>query len=89
MASDLGVEDSYSYGFTGHHILKKGKKWNTFKSAVMKPVSTVKPAKKVDTLKLLEELSPPQSVLDYYSSLLDIPVVASHDSSDRTAIDFA
>ena len=53
----------------------------TFKSAVLPPVSTVKSAKKTRTLKFLKELSPPQSVLDFYSTLLDQQTTADQDRS--------
>ncbi|KAK3800283.1 hypothetical protein RRG08_025998 [Elysia crispata] len=36
--------NTYAANITSYPILKKGKKWETFKSAVLPPVSTVKSA---------------------------------------------
>ncbi|GFO04519.1 hypothetical protein PoB_003102400 [Plakobranchus ocellatus] len=80
--SGLGVKGTYSSNFTAYPVLKKGKKWDTFRSSVLPPVSSVKEAKKTDTLKLLQELSSSQSVLDYYTTLLDTPALANTGSSD-------
>ena len=54
--------------FCEHVILKKGRKWGQFKPAVTPMVNCVKPAKKHDVLKLIDEIGAPDTVRDFYNN---------------------
>lgn len=66
----LGIKQLYSGDFCYHSVLKRGKKWETFKPAVAPRMNCVKEAKKADVLKLLGELGVSQTACNFYEDAL-------------------
>ena len=81
--SCVGVKDTYSADLTTYSILKKGQNWDIFSPSLLPPKSHVKPAKRIDTLKLLMELQPPQDIVEFCNATLgDGPGPICDNSSD-------
>ncbi|KAK3780010.1 hypothetical protein RRG08_029706 [Elysia crispata] len=79
------MDDRLLYNGEGceHSVLKKGKKWASFRPAVLPPTSTVTEAKRKDVLNLLSVISAPIDVQEYYESALLIgEAPGSQDDED-------
>lgn len=66
----VGFKQLYSGDFCYHSLLKRGKRWETFKPALSPMVNCVKVAKKLDVLKLLCELGVVDAVRTFYEDAL-------------------
>ena len=56
---------------SAHSILKKNKKWKDFNNSPLPSKSNVKEAKKIDVLKLHEELNPPEATRLFCEAALE------------------
>ena len=65
----LLFKSSYNAGGCVHSILKKGKKWSNLQPDVIGIQSQVTTAKKKDVMKLLELISAPNDIVDFYNSI--------------------
>lgn len=66
----VGFKQMYSGDFCHHTLLKRGRRWETFKPALAPVVNCVKKAKKDDVLKLLGELGVNDTVRTFYENAL-------------------
>ncbi|CAL9701146.1 unnamed protein product [Knipowitschia caucasica] len=66
----VGFKPQYGGDFCYHSLLKRGKRWETFKPALAQRVNCVKAAKKADVLKLLGELGVGDAVTTFYTDAL-------------------
>ena len=81
-----GVSYTKSSDFSTYRysILKKGQNWDIFAPSILAPQSHVKTAKRIDTLKQLMELQPPQDIVGFYNTTLrDGSGPIRHNSSDK------
>ncbi|XP_041365380.1 uncharacterized protein LOC121380568 [Gigantopelta aegis] len=68
-SDQVGFKQVYGGDFCEHVILKKGRKWENFKPAITPMVNCVKPAKKVDVLKLIDEIGAADTVRIFYENI--------------------
>ncbi|XP_041355618.1 uncharacterized protein LOC121373208 [Gigantopelta aegis] len=66
----IGFKPSYAGDFCLHAVLKRGQKWSQFQPTLAPDINCVKPAKKNDVLKLLDELGVNLAVQNFYENAL-------------------
>lgn len=79
----LSLKSSYTGHLSQHTVLKRGKSWSNFAPCALPMKSHVKPAKKADVFKLLNEMGAPQRVVSFYQDCLAVSTNSDHSDDDE------
>ncbi|XP_038044993.1 uncharacterized protein LOC119719589 [Patiria miniata] len=79
----VGFKSTYAGEYCHHAVLKRGKKWTSFKPAPLGMVSTVKKAKKEDVENLLSAIGASGDVMAFYNNALSNTTDSTKDVEDE------